>query len=269
MTLDDKITKARDIIREYITPMSVLYCSFGKDSMVLLHLTRSMGLDLPVIFNRIPIFSSKQAFANRIIENWNLTVHSFPPMKVVLVRSPQLDIINYYSLPNGRTFLMPVGVTPPVEGLPFACGLKDLLQTPRGILIYPWDTGLIGHKSSDVDPLFGGVPLKDYVAIVSPAMKGLFPIRDFTDADIWNYTERFNVPYNEKRYNRADNYREFPAHENNNDYYPACMKCLDPNEPETVACPKFGSVPNVSAFVPIADIQPLSYMGSNEVIDGI
>jgi hypothetical protein len=219
-----------------------------------------MGLNLPIVFYRIPFFSEKQAFANRVIEQWNLTIHSFPPAMVGIVREPAVDVINYYSVGNGKTLLMPVGVTPPKEGLPFLCGLRDLLGTLRGIVIYPWDTVLIGHKSSDKDPLLGDIPLKGYSAKVSDSVRVLFPLCDFTDADIWTYTEAFNVPYNERRYNKGNGYQEFTDQQNNNDYYPACMKCMDPAEPAMVECPKFGVVPNVSAVVPVADLVRLPYM---------
>src|SRR4029077_2179281 len=80
MTLEQKIEKAKQVITEHITANTVLYCSFGKDSMAMLHITLGMGLRLPVIYNHIPYFPAKQQFANSVIENWELTVHRFPPL---------------------------------------------------------------------------------------------------------------------------------------------------------------------------------------------
>lgn len=260
MKLADKIDKARAVVLENLSPNAILYCSFGKDSMVLLHLTRAMGLDFPIMFHHTPFFPKKIAFANGVIEAWNLTVYRQQPTKVGIVREPQLDFINEYSARDGKTIAMPVGLMPLQEGLPFLCGLRDLMGTPRSVLVYPWDTALIGHKSSDHDPLFGDIPLKGYVAQITPSMKAVFPLRDFTDADVWAYTEQFNVPFNDRRYNKADGYKEFEDITYNNDYYHTCTKCMSPTEPEQVECPKFGVVPNVSAVVPVANIHRLAYM---------
>jgi 3'-phosphoadenosine 5'-phosphosulfate sulfotransferase (PAPS reductase)/FAD synthetase len=253
MSLDEKIEKAKHIVAKHLTATTVLYCSFGKDSMVMLHLIRSMGLNLPVIYNHIPYFPVKQAFANKVIEEWGLVVHRFPPFKTEVVMEP-FDIINRYSLPDDNTLVMPVGVTPPIEGEPFLCGLMDLLGTLKSVVAYPWNVALIGHKSSDSDPLFGDMPLVANSCRLSPNMTAVFPIGDFTDADIWEYTERFNVPYNDKRYDRASGYKEFADTTHNSDYYPACTKCMQAG-PEIVDCPKYGQVPNISSVLPLYNIE--------------
>lgn len=255
-----KLEKAKAIVRAALTNTSVVYCSFGKDSMVLLHMTREMGFDLPVIFNRIPVFAGKQAFANRVIEHWGLTVHSFLPQATAVAFNPEPDVLNYYPVRDGRLLMMPVGVLRPVDGLPFACGLFDLIGTPQGSAAYPWDVAFVGHKSCDHDPLLGDLPLGRDVAQATPSMRVAFPLRHFTDADVWAYTEQFDVPYNTKRYDKANGYREFADRSSNNDYYHACLKCMDPGEPETVVCPRFGSVPNVSASVRKANLTLPAYV---------
>jgi hypothetical protein len=227
--------------------------------MVMLHLTRSIGLDLPVIFNRIPVLPQKQRFANQVIDHWNLKVHSYLPARVQIVTEPEFDIVYQYQIADGETLLMPVGVKEPVNGEFFVCGLMDLMRTPRGGIWYPWDTAMLGHKSSDVDPLYGPVPLADYTSQVSENLTAVFPVRDFTDQDIWEYTQRFDVPYNRQRYDAANGYREFTNYRFNNDYYAACTKCMKPG-PEIVDCPKFGTAKNVSAELPHADLTRPRYL---------
>jgi len=253
MSLDEKIEKAKQVITQHLSPAMVLYCSFGKDSMVMLHLVRSIGINLPVIYNHIPYFPAKQDFANEVIRAWGLTIHRFPPLKTEVAAEP-FDIINRYSLPDGNTLVMPVGVKAPTVGEPFLCGLMDLYGTLKGAVDYPWDTALVGHKSSDSDPLFGHMPLVANYSQVSEHLRVVFPLKDFTDTDIWEYTERFSVPYNKQRYDSTNDYKEFIDVTYNPDYYPACTKCMQAG-PDIVECPKFGQVPNVSTALALYNIE--------------
>jgi 3'-phosphoadenosine 5'-phosphosulfate sulfotransferase (PAPS reductase)/FAD synthetase len=105
----------------------------------------------------------------------------------------------------------------------------------------------MAHKSSDVDPFEGAVPLKtDSVAIGQAEI--IFPLRNWTDADVWDYLEENRVPYDKRRYqDRA----ELPDKWNNPDFIHACTRCIDPREKEgQVFCPKLRrNVPNVGAQV--------------------
>jgi 3'-phosphoadenosine 5'-phosphosulfate sulfotransferase (PAPS reductase)/FAD synthetase len=259
MTLDEKIKEAVEIVLANVTHNTVLYCSFGKDSMVMLHLTRSMGLDLPVVFNRIQVFPAKQRFANVVIDAWSLKVYSYPPVDTELCLEPERDLINYYSVGDGKTLMMPVGVRAPKPGEQFSCGLEDFVRAPKGTIAYPWDVAFIGHKSSDVDPLFGEVPLSNVTAQVTPNLKAVFPLAHFTDANIWEYTERFDVPYNSARYDKDNGYREFKDDAGNNDYYPVCTACLEPGG--EVHCPKLGvTIPNMNSLITIATPAKMAYM---------
>ena len=67
-----------EMLTEFKSP-AVLWSS-GKDSMVLLHLVRRVRKDLPVVFFREPFQPRRYAFANDIIEDWELNVHEWPPI---------------------------------------------------------------------------------------------------------------------------------------------------------------------------------------------
>jgi 3'-phosphoadenosine 5'-phosphosulfate sulfotransferase (PAPS reductase)/FAD synthetase len=269
MTLEQKIDRACAVISEVLTEATVLYWSSGKDSMVLLHLAWLMGLDLPVVFHRHPVFPEKEEFANRIIREWGLRVHSYPPQATRLSLEPHPEIINYYTLKGGKTLLEPVGLDPLEEGRPFACGF-ELLNTLLGVVRYPWDVMLIGQKNCDQHFLFEDMRPSHAVIEMTPGLKQVYPLIDFTDEDIWEYTERFSVPYNEKRYDRANGYREFPGATANTDHYPTCVRCIVPSVEADVECPKTGRViPNVYNPATVVQIKPLPYMKSFEwVING-
>src|SRR6266403_478699 len=92
MNLEKKVSDTLEFIqtqlREYSYP--VLNCSFGKDSLVLLHLLYSAGIRMPIVYYRDPYFPRKNAFANLIIHNWCLEVHDYPPIRVSLKHGKEM-----------------------------------------------------------------------------------------------------------------------------------------------------------------------------------
>ena len=58
-------------------------------------------------------------------------------------------------------------------------------------------------------------------------VNAVFPLRHWTDQDVWDYTELNRVPYDKRRYqNRA----ELDDKWLNPDYVHACTACIDPRE---------------------------------------
>lgn len=265
MDFQDKIFGACKLIRRVVSEYSnpVVLSSFGKDSMVMLDLMAQLGLKFPVLFHREPFSPTKVAFANQIIERIDYQVYDYPPLETVVTKSNGLiEIGNCYQVGAGFLYL-PYGVRPPEEGKDFLCGYQDLYQRPTGTFNFPWDVGFVGHKSSDVDPCLGAIPLKSDMAGKPGACDYAFPLRHFTDEDIWRYHQEFNVPINTKRYDEKNGFREFPDLTFNNDHYHACTQCLDRDQPESVLCPKTQQmIPNISATIRFVKPELPEYIGS-------
>lgn len=246
MTLEEKIDKATSLINSRISASKnpVLCLSFGKDSMVMLDLIGRAGHRLPVIYwKREHHFPQKNRFANQMIERYDLEVYDYPPECTKLVRNGGLiEVINYFSI-GKHTIAVPSGILPFQEDQKYLCALYDMYLKPTGGYAFPWDAMFIGHKDSDVDPLRGSVPLLVDEYQHSPdAPIFSFPVRAFTDEDIWEYTRLFDVPQDQHRYSGDDAY--------DNDYYPACTACVNPENPAVVYCPKVRSnIPNVSSQI--------------------
>jgi len=70
-----------------------------------------------------------------------------------------------------------------------------------------------------------------------------FPLRHWTDEDIWEYIETNHVPFQGTRYKDR---KEVPDTWYNPDWTHACTACIDPREEhEEVFCPKLKrNVPN-------------------------
>lgn len=242
-----------------------LMCSFGKDSMVLLHILRAEGICLPVVFHRDPWWPAKYHFADGIIAAYDLEVHDYPPYAVTLWEGKEImAFTNHYQtgpLPGG-TLKLPKNILPPEPGKRFLCGLHDVLRRPTGNYAYPFDCVLIGHKSSDQDQIAGKIPLTcDIKQNGGIGPDAAFPLRHWTDADIWDYTDRFSVPQQADRYDVA-NRCEYPDKRANSDYAHVCIACLDRRNPSrSVHCPRLGcEVDNISAAAPY-DTAQMPYFG--------
>lgn len=267
-TLQEKIAHAESIVRgclaNYKRP--IVMSSFGKDSMVLLSIVESVaGTMPPVLFHREPFAPEKYAFANRVIAARGYAVYDYPPSATgVLKANGKLEIMNAYQIGPNEYAHLPTGISPPISGRPFLCGFTDLYSKPVGAFAYPWDLVFIGHKSSDVDPLKGPMPLSVDLKTNVGAPSAAFPLRYFTDADVWRYTEERGLPIHVERYDPENGYREREDTASNPDYFDACTACLDPELPATVLCPKLGAeINNRSQSVRLAPRGLPSYVGGH------
>jgi hypothetical protein len=216
--------------------------------MVLLSMIRHLGFDLPVLFHKEPFVQSKYEFANSIISRWNLVVYDYAPQTTaVFNHNNETEIVNFYQTgPNQRSWL-PTGIRKPKEGEPFICGFKDIYNKPFGNYSFPWNLVFIGHKDSDVDPILGSVPVQQDIRRTEGGPDYAYPLRHFTDEDIWEYTKRFMVPFNSRRYDESNEFKEFENTDYNNDYLTACVKCMDNTEEKVVKCPMLGyDITNIS-----------------------
>jgi Phosphoadenosine phosphosulfate reductase family len=266
-----KTEEAEELIREWVKEAAkpAALISFGKDSMVLAHLIRAAlqktertfpctcAFPLPVIYHRDPWFPQKHEFADDIIRSWDMEVHDFPPGAAgVKVKDDMLELVARYNF-GDNAIDIPKNISKPEEHprRKYICGLNDWLLRPKTLLVpYPWDLVFHGHKSCDVDPFEGEVPLR-YTATEAGGVMVVFPLREWTDEEVWNYIEQHHVPLEWSRYS---NWAEKEDKWYNNDYIPACTNCIDPRvTTETVYCPKLkAQVPNQGAKVLQLNAQP-------------
>lgn len=241
-----------------------IMCSFGKDSMVVLHLVRQVRKDLPVIFHRDPFHPNKYRFANQVIDTLGLTVYDYPPSATAMQENGgPLEIINYYQV-GQRTCMLPKVLLSPMEGETEICGLRDIYQKPLGTFAYPWDLVFHGHKSTDIDPVYGKIPLLADFARNTDSTSACFPIRHFTDADVWEYTTSNGLMIHWERYEQEEGvWREREDKTHNPDYITACTACMVPNG-GPVACPRLNglTISNVAKQLKWADKLNLPYMES-------
>ena len=131
------------------------------------------------------------------------------------------------------------------------CGRDTLLSRPCAPFIPPWDISFHGHKSVDKDACSGPVPLEVDVMDTPGMMACAYPLRHWSDEDVFEYIEENDVPYDKLRYQKIEGqWTVLPYQKYNPDYMPACLRCVDPDEGEFVHCPKLNrQINNISSKV--------------------
>lgn len=204
-------------------------CSFGKDSMVLLHLVHKIDKSIPIIFWRDPFMQSKNKFAYKIIQSMNLEVYDYPPSGAdFCYNNGEMNIIYRQDTGGGLGIFWLRGLIDSDKSL---CLFKDFMQRPLvNFYKYRWNLTFSGHKASDIDPMLGGMRLEDMVRPIGRTVL-FYPLKNWSDEDIWDYIHKYKVPYNVKRYDENNNTC-------NNDYYECCYACVNPDREDDVFCHK-------------------------------
>ena len=213
----------------------VVCCSFGKDSIVVLHLCLRFR-KVPVIFVRHARFHEKFAHAEAVATRWDLEMHDLAPIGAFEYQhGPFFDVISAFSTGAGGRLFMLAGCRerrPDEER--YYCALHELILQPKGTVEYPWDVTFLGHKACDA------AHFADRAEPVAPVFAGrgpqpVFPLHDWTDEDVWAYIRQYDLPYDRRWYEQKDA-------SVNPDELPTCYRCLDGHHAgEQVWCPKINA----------------------------
>src|ERR1035437_2286077 len=264
MTLDIKISNAKLLLEKVLKEYNkiVVMSSFGKDSQVMIHLLKTMGIKLPLLQHKDPWADPrKYEFSDAQIIAEGYEMHDYLPQSTSITNDGEA-ITSFYSV--GPQVFLWIGkdVFPPQEGKPTLCGLEMYNRPTTSSFPFPWDLCLVGHRSDDVDLVQGPVPLKVDVHTNEVGPDYCFPLRHFTLEDIWSYTDKFGVAQNYKRYDRNNSYKNFSDISYNDDRYEACVACLSRKNPSIVRCPKFGLVANISSTLRHTTAPKLDYINN-------
>jgi hypothetical protein len=269
--VEETLEGVRIVLPQYKRP--ALLWSGGKDSMILLDMLAA--LDLDIISFRDPWFAHKYDFLQAVQSKYGLRVYDYPPLAQGFQEGKTvLAFMSVYRMGTEERMFLPKNIEELPEDareLPrgFLCAAHDFFARPLGDIIYPWDLLLVGHKSEDVDQIMGEIPLAcDVVKFAGRGPDVYFPLRNWTKADVWDYTLKNKVPVQKDRYGtffkEADNKRTNP------DWIPACVRCVDRRRKDAfVPCPKLKGrlVSSIAARVPYFELGPnnegLPYFGNH------
>jgi hypothetical protein len=221
------IEKTKERLREILhaSPDTAVLASFGKDSLTILLLLEEMGMRRPVVHFTEPAYPWKQDYANFVISTLGLEVYTPPPLYTA-IRSGEKEncLVRHYRVGEG-TLELPLTLEQSVSH----CG-ASLYNRPHGDMLMPWTSYLVGHKSSDVDATYGNVRLKSYSQVSDTGTALHFPLRDWTDEDIWAYLSTKMIAQLRAEYEARTPFMK-------NDCLQACTLCMFPSEGK-VFCPK-------------------------------
>ena len=236
MTTQRLINQSLALIRETLGRVEkpIVAWSGGKDSQVMLHLIRHVRRDIPVLHLRGFEDETKHDFAED--EIGRLGLHVIEPRPVgtgAVAKGNHVEIVEAYRLNDQcATLCFPIEAEPDHSPGPNSyCAIEKLNQPTSGESL-DVDCIFIGHRNEDIDPIHRAIPL-DGDTLEADGVLFVYPLKDWTEANVWAASELLNIPQNNARYERKD----MSA---NADYFKMCVECMKPTDAESVICPKIG-----------------------------
>jgi 3'-phosphoadenosine 5'-phosphosulfate sulfotransferase (PAPS reductase)/FAD synthetase len=229
-----------DITRRHRRP--ALFVSWGKDSMVLLWTLHRLGIlkQWTLLHGRDPQAPHKLRDVASWVREVGLVVHDIMPAARQIHESEDghLRVVARYRL--DEDFSTCLGWSVDDTGKAEIC-LRDewITGLPLAIHAVGCDAYVIGHKSADQEPGLESMDLHADAVQAAPGIMAYFPLRHWTDEDVWHYSDDFDIPRDTARYTQPDNRAVDP------DWKQACGRCLLRGNAgaDMVPCPRHGWVP--------------------------
>jgi len=184
--LDTKVNNAKQIIEEAIStyPETRLGCSFGKDSMVVLDIARTVKPDISV-FSIMTMFKPKETFSylQNIQDAWALNMIVY-----IVGYSSKLTYGNVVSLPGDKFFEADKKAGPLYYTNPDEC--CNLLKVePTRVALEHYDAWITGLRNTE------GPTRVDYKEKEDWGLLTKYnPILTFTEEEIWEYINNREIP---------------------------------------------------------------------------
>ncbi|NIN68742.1 MAG: phosphoadenosine phosphosulfate reductase family protein, partial [Anaerolineae bacterium] len=172
----NKLKRADSIIRKALKRWRCgIACSFGKDSITLLHLVRQQTDSIPVLFADTHVkFRETYDFAERIVGEWGLKLHR--------TTAPAWDKAIWERDKAKCCYQLKVE---PFNNLVSELGLDAVFVAIRR------DEHPARAKASYVDRM-GGVT---HIERVEFDHQRVHPLLDWTETDVWDYIQAHRLPY--------------------------------------------------------------------------
>ncbi len=170
MNFVQKVEAAEELIREAMREHDkiAVACSFGKDSMVVLHIALRVNPEFPVFSVMTPFkFKETLHYKSLMTERWHLNIKTYMDSFV----GEQFDL--YHTDPDACCQLYKVEPT------------KQAIHDMR---LSAWITGL-RRTEGRTRVNYGFVESRDGLVKVNP-------ILDFTETDVWRYIGVNHIPVN-------------------------------------------------------------------------
>jgi len=192
-SLDDKILRARQLVASELkcSKKPVMACSFGKASIVVLHLVRTFCKNALVLFhNTLCQFKETYEYRDLILKEWSIqNYHETKPIKTFW------ECADQYGFPQMRNPAYTQGGKKPRT--PKCCIYMKERPAKRFLKEHGADCEFVGLQASE--SMFRRLSFfREGEAFDSKTYKCRLvrPIMIWTDKDIWDYHKKFNIPIN-------------------------------------------------------------------------
>ncbi len=182
-----KLAASRAVIKLALTEHSnpVVACSFGKNSMVVLHMLLSVKPGTHVLFNNTLVeYPDTYRFKRKIAQNWSLNLLETKP------KESFWWIVDNYGFP-----LFSRGGFK--DASKYCCRYLKEYPIMKVLRKYKFDlyfTGLTRHESRLRE--FSAKKYGNYFYAKTFQHWKCHPIQEWTNEDVWKYHEKYNIPHN-------------------------------------------------------------------------
>jgi len=182
-----KIEVATDLIKRVLAKHEkpVVACSFGKNSMVVLHMVLQFNPNVYVLFNNTLMeYPDTYAFKKVISENWKLNLLETRPLRTFwwVVENYGFPLFSRKGHHDASKNCCRYLKEYPIE---------NILRKYRFDLYF---TGLSRHESRLRE--FSAKKYGNYFYSKNFKHWKCHPIQDWTEEDVWKYHEIYNLPHN-------------------------------------------------------------------------
>jgi len=183
--ISDRLFRIERLLALHKNP--VVACSFGKDSETVLHLVRRVKPDIPIVFNNTRVeYPNTLFFKRQLVAEWGLNlIEVFP-----------LNDWSFWKVVEQYGF--PVGQRRGISATSKCCYYLKKAPMKKALREYCWDLvidGMTIYESRQRFLNIGKYP-DGYRFNKDWGVWKLSPIFDWTPCDIWDYIERYAIPYN-------------------------------------------------------------------------
>jgi len=176
--LESQLAHVRELLARELTNIgeteACLTCSFQAEDVLLLHLTRELRPEIPVLFLDTGYhFAETYRYRDQIAANWNLNLTNLLPTRTVAEQEAEFGLLHQVAPDR-------------------CCGLRKVEPLFAAVANYKvWLTGLRREQARSRAAL---EEVADFTLPGGVTVRKLSPFADWTTRDIWQLCAYFNIP---------------------------------------------------------------------------
>lgn len=174
--LQERLAHVRTLLASELAaePDACITCSFQAEDVLLLHLTRELKPEIPVLFLDTGYhFAETYAYRDKIAAEWGLNLTNLVPAKTVAEQEAEFGLL-YQSAPDK------------------CCQLRKVEPLFAAVAKYKvWLTGLRREQARSRAAL---EEVADFALPGGVVVRKLSPFADFTTRDVWELCAHFEIP---------------------------------------------------------------------------